>query len=93
MFVLSTSAAGGLPLGVVITSGESSAIVSEAVSTLQTLFPKHSFHGKGSPANIMIDDSCAERDGLYKVWPSANYLCIFTSYNQCGVGYAVTIME
>ncbi len=53
-------------------------MISEAVSTLQTLFHKHSFHGKGSPENIMIDDSCAQRDGLYKVWPSANvYLCIF----------------
>ena len=40
MFVLSTSAAaGGVPLGVVITSGESASTIHQAMSTLKELFP------------------------------------------------------
>ena len=79
MFVLSTSsAAGGLPLGIVLTSGESANIVHEAMSTLSELFPKCAFFGKGSPSNIITDDSMAERDGLQRTWPKSTlYLCIF----------------
>ena len=79
MFVLSTSAAaGGLPLGVVITSGKSTSTIHQAMSTLQELFPKCAFHGKGSPANIILDDSSAEKEGLHVTWPLAKlYLCIF----------------
>ena len=79
MFVLSTSAAaGGLPLGVVITSGESASTIHQAMSTLQELFPRCAFHGKGSPANIILDDSSAEKEGLHVTWPLAKlYLCIF----------------
>ena len=48
MFVISTSsAAGGLPLGVVVTSGESSHIINSAMTHLKSLFPKCSFYGKG----------------------------------------------
>lgn len=79
MFVLSTSAAaGGLPLGVVITSGKSASTIHQAMSTLQELFPKCAFHGKGSPANIILDDSSAEKEGLHVTWPLAKlYLCTF----------------
>ena len=62
MFVISTSsAAGGLPLRVVVTSGESSSIINSAMTHLKSLFPKCSFNGKGSPNNIITDDSQAER--------------------------------
>ena len=79
MFVISTSsAAGGLPLGVVVTSGESSSIINSAMTHLKCLFPKHSFYGKGSPDNIITDDSQAERDGLRRTWPNSSmYLCVF----------------
>ena len=79
MFVLSTSAAaGGLPLGVVITSGESTSTIHQAMSTLKELFPRCAFHGKGSPANIILDDSSAEKEGLHVTWQLAKpYLCIF----------------
>ena len=79
MFVVSTSsAAGGLPLGVVVTSGESSSIINSAMTHLQSLFPKGSFYDKGSPDNIITDDAQGERDGLRRTWPNATlYLCVF----------------
>lgn len=75
IFVLSTSsAAGGLPLGVLITSGESAATIHSGLSILSGLFPKCSFYGQGSPDNVITDDSSAERDALRRTWPN---LCIF----------------
>ncbi len=60
MFVVSTSsAAGGLPL-VVVTSGESTSIINSAMTHLKYLFPTYSFYRKGSPGNIITDDSQAE---------------------------------
>ena len=79
MFVVSTSsAAGGLPLGVVVTSGESSSIVYQAMCALKELLPKRAFYGQNSPENIITDNSSAERDGLKNAWPTATlYLCVF----------------
>ena len=79
VFILSTSpAAGGLPLGVVITSGESLNIIFEAMTTLKQLFPNCSFGGKMYPDNILTDDCSPEREGLNKTWPSAKlFLCMF----------------
>ena len=79
MFVISTSsAAGGLPLGIVVTSGESANIIYRAMTVLTGLFPDGAFYGQGSPANVITDDSAAEKDGLRRVWPSTKlYLCIF----------------
>ena len=79
MFVISTSsAAGGLPLGIVITSGESANLIHRAMTVLTALFPDGPFYGQGSPANVITDDSAAERDGLRKVWANSKlFLCIF----------------
>lgn len=44
------------------------------MTMLQDLFPTSAFYGMGSPANIMIDDSSAERDGLHN---SSIFLCSF----------------
>ena len=79
MFILSTSsAAGGLPLGVFITSGESSNIIFDAMTALKGLFPKSSFGGKMYPDNILTDDSSSEREGLKRTWPSTKlFLCVF----------------
>ena len=55
LFVISTSSsAGGLPLGVVVTSGESSSVINSAMNHLKYLFPKGSFYGKGSPGNQRV---------------------------------------
>ena len=79
MFVVSTSSAGGgLPLGVVVTSGESSSIVHQAMCALKGVFPNQAFYGQNYPNNIITDDSSSERDGLKNTWPTATlYLCVF----------------
>ena len=79
LFVMSTSsAAGGLPLGIVITSAESTDVIHNGMKALQELLPESPFYGNGFPANIIIDDSSAEREGLKKTWPEATiYMCTF----------------
>ena len=79
LFVMSTSsAAGGLPLGIVITSVESADVIHKGMTALKGLFPNTAFYGKDYPENIIIDDSLAERDGLRQTWPSSNiFLCTF----------------
>ena len=86
MFVISTSsAAGDLPLGIVVTSGESANIIYRAMTVLMGLFPDGAFYGQGSPANVVIDDSAAEKDGLRRVCPSIKlYLCIFHFLQSMG---------
>ena len=75
MFIMSTScAAGGLPIGVVITSGESGEVMAKALSELKDTFPDDAFSGRGrdmGPLAIMSDDSSAEKEGLKQVWPES----------------------
>ena len=86
LFVVSTStAAGGLPLGIVITSGESASTIHSGMRALNGLFPKCSFYGQGSPDNIMIDDSSAEREGLHKTWPNSMYISFFTKHMEVAI--------
>ena len=55
MFVISTSsAAGGLPLGVV-TSGESSSTINAAIMHLNSILPNWSFCNRGSPSNMKLN--------------------------------------
>ena len=82
VFVVSTSSpAGGLTLGVMVTSAESKASVVEGMKALQSVIPINGFGGKGSTAGpdvILTEDSTAEREGLREVWPnSILLLCIF----------------
>ena len=83
IFILSTaSPAGGLPLGIVITSGESTATVKDGLLMLQgMLLSSKAFGGEGNisgPKTIVTDDSTAEREGIQQVWPHSQlYLCIF----------------
>ena len=73
-----SSAAGGLPLGTVVTSAESADVIQKGMTTLNYLFPTSAFYGNGHPMNIMIDDSSAGRDSLHQMWPSSNILlCTF----------------
>ena len=82
VFVLSaSSAAGGLPLGVVVTSGESTVTIEKAMSTLKEILPESGFGQRGrdiGPQTIITDDSNAEREGLKLTWPQVElFLCIF----------------
>ena len=80
-FFMSTScSAGGIPLGVVITSGESLPTLTQSFSFLRSIFPSNAFYGKGTngPSIFITDDSDAERGALREVWPnSMQLLCIF----------------
>ncbi len=73
LFVMSTSsAAGGLPL---VTSAESTDVIRTGMTALKELFPELAFYGNGYHANIIIDDSSAEREG--KHGPAQLSLCTF----------------
>ena len=80
-FIVSTSSAGGgIPLGVVITSGESEDTLTECFAQLRLVLPEKAFYGRGNsgPKILMTDDSEAEKNALQNVWPEATqFLCIF----------------
>ena len=66
MFVFSTSStAGGLPLGVAITSDEKESTVFNALKLLLQVLPGKAFYGrKEGPEIVMTDDSSTEREAL-----------------------------
>ncbi|XP_056156746.1 uncharacterized protein LOC130130908 [Lampris incognitus] len=75
---LSHSTVGGLPLGVLITTSESSSTITSGLQLLQTLFPSGSFFGRKQPQVIMTDDCRALRQSLQAVFPEARLLlCVF----------------
>ena len=80
-FIMSTcSSAGGIPLGVVITSGESEDVITEATTFLKSVLPQDAFYGRGSAGpDVCITDGCtAERTALHNTWPKMELLlCIF----------------
>ena len=50
LFFMSTStAARGLPLGIVVISAESTDVVHKGIATLKDLFPESAFYGRGHP--------------------------------------------
>ena len=82
LFVLSTShPAGGLPLGVMITSDEQEETIVQGLSQLLNVFPQGAFYGRGAdkgPLIAMTDDSSAERNAFRSVWPNSRLLlCTF----------------
>lgn len=85
-FVISTlSSAGGIPLGVVITSGESGPVLTEAFSYLKSILPNDAFFGQGvkGPTMIITDDSDAEGIAIKSTWPSSTHLLCIFHYLQC----------
>ena len=64
------------------------------MTILTGIFPEGAFCGQGRPANVIADDSAAEKDGLQRVWPNTNlFLCAFISYKVCGDSYSVLIIK
>ena len=61
-------------------------IIHRATTILIGLFPAGASYGQGSPANVITDDSAAEKDGFRRVWPN------FISYRVCGNGYSILII-
>ena len=85
-FVISTcTSAGGIPLGVVITSGESEAVITEAVTFLKNILPCNAFYGRGfkGPEVCITDDCDAERAALRNTWPDTTLLLCIFHYIQC----------
>ena len=85
-FIMSTSSSGGgVPLGVVITSGESEDTLTESFAHLRSVLPQDTFYGRGTlgPQVFITDDSEAEKNALKTIWPeTTQLLCIF-HYLQC----------
>ncbi|KAK3911088.1 Methanogen homoaconitase large subunit [Frankliniella fusca] len=79
--VLCPSIAGGLPLGVIITSSEAEEVLKKGFSLLNSLVPdSKAFGGRGlrGPKIIFTDDSDAERNALQFTFSEAVLLlCIF----------------
>ena len=66
-FIIRTcSSAGGIPLGVVIISGESEGVLTEAFSFLKKVLPDNAFYGKGQrgPDLCITDDCDAKRAAI-----------------------------
>ncbi|XP_028439323.1 uncharacterized protein LOC114559089 [Perca flavescens] len=80
LLFVSPSAAGGLPLGVLITTSESAATLSAGMALLKRLLPPAAFFGRGDhgPQAFMTGDCSALRQALATVYPGASLmLCTF----------------
>ena len=82
VFVLSThSVASGIPLEVLLTSGEREETILNGLELLKSILPNDVFFGNGpetGPNVVLIDDSTAERGAITKCWPkTCVLLCTF----------------
>ena len=80
VFVLVThSVVGALPLGIVITSDETTDTLSKAFRMYQGISPATAFYGNVDGPSIIMTDNCSElKDALRSVWPNATLLlCLF----------------
>ena len=77
--LLTHTSAGGLPLGVLITSNEQEDTISQGLALLKTIFPDGAFGGKGTgPCAFITDDCLAERRALQTAFPESTLLlCTF----------------
>lgn len=78
--IYTNSCAGGLPVGTLILTSESTSIISRGLKLWTDLFSPSSLGGrsKRGPKVFMSDDSKAERNALNEIFPEATLLlCIF----------------
>ncbi|XDV26187.1 hypothetical protein PO909_029958 [Leuciscus waleckii] len=78
--LLTHSAAGGLPLGVIVTTSESQNTIAAGLKLLQSILPGDAFYGRGvlGPKVVMTDDCKALRQALQNVFPqTTSLLCVF----------------
>lgn len=80
-FLVTPSLAGGMPLGVILTSSETQVLITKGLNMLQELYPEgKAFHGRGDagPKVFLTDDAKNERNSLRYVYPLAILLlCLF----------------
>ena len=86
VFVMVThSPVGALPLGVIITSDETTSTLIQAFDLFKLCLPDNSFYGKGiNGPTVFMTDNCSElREALSKSWPNAKLvLCVFHLMQQ-----------
>lgn len=76
--LLTHCCAGGVPLGVLVTTSESTETVTEALHLHNSLLSDDTYFGRGQPEIFMTDDSLSERQALESVYPESTLLlCIF----------------
>ncbi|KAK3907353.1 PKS-NRPS hybrid synthetase [Frankliniella fusca] len=79
-FLTAPSLAGGLPLGLIMTSAETEALITKGLMMLQKLYPNTSFFGRGThgPKVFITDDCKKERNSLASLYPLSVLLsCLF----------------
>lgn len=75
VLLLTYSSAGGLPLGVFITTSETQETISAAIQLLLTVFPPGRFFGHpDGPLVVMTTECTALRQALHEVFPNATLL-------------------
>ena len=78
--ILTHSSAGGLPVGVLITTSETESTIKAALDLYTSILPGDCFGGRGlaGPKVFITDDCTAEKNALKRVFPNAVLvLCIF----------------
>jgi len=77
-FFFGSSKIGGIPMGVVLHTGQSQDNYTSAFELLKKLIGPNGFNGRGEPNVIMTDDSIAERKALQACFPKSTLLlCTF----------------
>ena len=79
------SSIGSLPIGIVITSDETTSTLIQAFELLKRCLPEDAFFGKGvvGPQVIMTDNCLELRDALNKTWSiTILLLCVFHMLQQ-----------
>lgn len=78
-FLLTLNEAGGLPLGIIITSSENSYYISKGFQMLKDIVGNDIFYGNSEgPQVFMTDDSEAEHIAIRSCWTNSKILlCIF----------------
>ena len=72
--LLTPCAAGAVPLGIVITGGQSTIEYTTALQLLKNGLGDSSFNGQQYPTIVMTDNSDAERLAFRTVWPESDLL-------------------
>ena len=71
---ISPTAAGGVPVGAVITNTEQQLVFEAALRDLVECFPVESFFGQGFPSVFLTDNDLKEREPLQHLFPQSRLL-------------------
>lgn len=76
-FIMCPSAAGAIPLAIIVTKGQTYESYCQGFSLLKEAVPE-SFCGQGFPNIFITDQSAAEINAINYIWPkSSTLLCVF----------------